>query len=582
MSETAAAKKKGAVNEESKRSFLSIVLGGLTLLVLALIYFALGQGDMEGIMIPQKQSYYVNVNGEVTPDADLSEFTFSDLHAGDLLIYSTKLQGHVNTPMIRVFLAHSTARVFLEDELIYEYGEPHQHMFGYGYITVPLPSDYEGKTLTVAQTVQENGEIHKIRIPSVCDADRYNDGILGSKRLQLIVDCAVILLSATVIIVGFMSLRRNPEVRNLIWMSIAFIGIGLWDFGIDNLIELFGRNQLALKGYIEYLSLYIAPLFFTMYFADDFYYHYKGKNRMWFPVMISVDVAFPIIAIFLHFTDIIHIPKILVGGHVIIVVTLFYILAMTIVRVIRKEVIHKEMLIGTIVLVVVSMVDFARYLFYKFVNVQASDFESIVLIGLYVFALSVIIDYFNTQQRTMLAEARNEALEKLAYEDIMTGVYNRQKINELEQQIVKEPRPFGIVNFDLNDLKKANDRYGHTEGDRLITDFASLLQSVFGKAGVVARMGGDEFIVVYPDLAAVDHEKLMGRLEEECERINRDRDGVRISYAGGFAGVSQEELEQMRKQGDDEIGRVFREMYKRADQKMYENKALVKAKASEG
>ena len=74
----------------------------------------------------------------------------------------------------------------------------------------------------------------------------------------------------------------------------------------------------------------------------------------------------------------------------------------------------------------------------------------------------------------------------------------------------------------------------------------------------------------------------MERLKEECEQMNRDREGVRISYAGGFAGVGQEELERMKKDGEDKIGRVFREMYKRADEKMYENKALVKAKASEG
>jgi hypothetical protein len=80
-----------------------------------------------------------------------------------------------------------------------------------------------------------------------------------------------------------------------------------------------------------------------------------------------------------------------------------------------------------------------------------------MLIGLYVFALSVIIDFFNTQQRTALAEAKNEALEKLAYEDIMTGVFNRLKMNELAEQLIQSRKKFGIVNFDLNDLKKAKE-----------------------------------------------------------------------------------------------------------------------------
>jgi len=570
--------RKKTKSEENKRSFLSILVGAAALFLLVLIYAAMKKSDVGEIKQQQDQRYDVNVNGEMHYDVDLASFTFPDMHAGELLIYSTKLKGHVETPVIRLFVAHSSIRVFLDDVLLYEYGEQTQHMYGYGYITVPLPSDYEGRTLTVAQTVRENGEIRKIRMPSVCNADRFNDGIIGDKRIQLIVSCAVIVLSATVIVVGFLFIRQNPKIRNLIWMSISFIFIALWSFDISNLIELFAPNQLALKGYIEYFSLYIAPVFFLMYFADDFYYNYKGKNRYLFPVLIAVEVAFPILALFLHFLDILHLPKILLVGHILIVLTLFYVLSMSIVRVRRRQVIHKEMLVGTILLVIVSMIEFARYLYYKYVNVQSSDFESIVLIGLYFFALSVIIDFFNSQQRTLLAEGKNEVLEKLAYEDIMTGVYNRQKVNELEQEIVKEPRPFGIVNFDLNDLKKANDRYGHAEGDRLITDFATLLQGVFSEAGIVARMGGDEFIVVYPHLENVDHEALMERLRKDCEKQNRNREGVQISYAAGFAGIREEELERM--QEDAEIARVFREIYKRADEKMYENKALVKGKVS--
>ena len=574
--------KKRSRNEENRRSYLSIVVGLLAMFLLGLIYASMKRTDVGEIKLQQDQHYDVNVNGEVFNDVDLREFTFPDMHKGELLIYSTKLQGHLEAPVIRLFVAHSSVRVFLDGELLYEYGQKPQHMYGYGYLTVPLPSDYEGRTLTVAQTVQEDGEIRKIRIPSICNADRFNDGIIGDKRIQLVVCCSVILLSATVIVVGFLFIRRNPKIRNLIWMAISFIFIALWSFGISNLIELFAGNHLALKGYVEYFSLYAAPVFFSMYFADDFYYNYEGKNRYIFPVLIAVEVAFPIIALFLHFLDIVHLPKVLLVGHILIVTTLIYVLTMSVIRVkkrqgIYKQGIHKEMLVGTVLLVIVSMIEFGRYLYYKYVNVQNSDFESIVLIGLYIFALSVIIDFFNSQQRTMLAEAKNEVLEKLAYEDIMTGVYNRQKINDLEREIVKNPRPFGIVNFDLNDLKKANDQYGHAEGDKLITDFADLLQSVFSKDGVVARMGGDEFIVVYPELGAVDHEKLMQQLRQACDKKNRDRGGVQISFAAGYACVGEEELGKMRQQGENETGRLFREMYKRADEKMYENKAKVKA-----
>ena len=573
MNDTSRQKHTGD-NESVSRMIMSVIAGVAALVIIVLIYSSMGNVPADTISVPQSQLYDVTVNGEEFPGVDLAKFSFPPMKRGEKLCYSTCLQGDMEAPVLRLFVSHSSVKVFLDDEFLYEYGQEKQHMYGYGYVSIPLPHDYEGRRLRVEQTVEENTEVRKIRFPSVVNADLYNDGILGAKRLQLIVCVSIIILSITVIVVGLFSIKKNPEIRSLIWMSVAFLGMGSWEFCISNLIELFARNQLALKGYIEYLALYISPLFFTMYFADDLYYNNKRKSRIHFPILVSLEVAFPIIALFLHFTDVIHLPKVLTVGHILIALALVYIMLMSIKQVIRREVIHKEMLAGTVVLVATGLVEFGRYMYFKYVNVQNKDFESIMLIGLYVFALSIIIDFFNTQQKTFRAEARSEALEKIAYEDIMTGLFNRQKINELEEQLLNENRSFGIVNFDLNDLKKANDQYGHAEGDRLLTDFAGLLKSVFSKAGVVARMGGDEFIVVYPDMDKADHEALMRKLKDECEKKNRERDEIKIVYASGFAQKGEELTDDLHT-GNEE-GRVFQEVYKLADKRMYENKALIK------
>ena len=89
----------------------------------------------------------------------------------------------------------------------------------------------------------------------------------------------------------------------------------------------------------------------------------------------------------------------------------------------------------------------------------------------------------------------------------------------------------GIISFDLNDLKKTNDLYGHLEGDRLLNDFAELLKDCFGKSSTVARMGGDEFIVFFEDISVTDTEGLLENMRKKTEELNRTRTPLPLSYA---------------------------------------------------
>ena len=555
------------------RSFFTVVAGVATLILMVFIYSFMGTDSTELLMVEQDQPFDIILDGQEYHGIPLQEFSVPLLKAGQEITYSSRLKGALKSPALRILLTHSSARVFLDDTLIYEYGQDKSLMYGYGYLTIPLPQDYEGRMLRVEQTIHESNELRRFRPPVVVNADRYNDGLYGAKRYLLFFDITILVLAITVIVVGLLFMRKNPEYRQLIWMAIAFCGIATWEFCITNLINILARNELALKGYLEYLSLYTAPFFFTLYFAEDLYYGNTKKSRIIFPILATVEALFPVVALILHFADIIHLPRVLSFCHIEIVLMLVYILYMSIRGTGRKKTIHKEMLVGTVALVVVALLEFGRYMFYKYLASGNGEFESIMLIGVYIFALCFIIDFFNTQQRTMLAEAKSEALEKIAYVDIMTGLNNRQKVNEYVQETVREKRRFGIVSFDLNGLKKANDIYGHMEGDRLITDFAHLLNEVYSKDAMVARLGGDEFVVIYPDVKAADHEALAKEMKEKCDAQNKERGKVQLSYACGYSAITEEEFDTMNRSDYDRSLRIFRDVYKRADEKMYEDKA---------
>ena len=86
-------------------------------------------------------------------------------------------------------------------------------------------------------------------------------------------------------------------------------------------------------------------------------------------------------------------------------------------------------------------------------------------------------------------------LERLSFEDTLTGVFNRNSFNHDIEKLKKHRlNDVGIAFFDINGLKEVNDTKGHVEGDRLIKAAAEVISSVF--SGETYRIGGDEFVVI--------------------------------------------------------------------------------------
>lgn len=105
-----------------------------------------------------------------------------------------------------------------------------------------------------------------------------------------------------------------------------------------------------------------------------------------------------------------------------------------------------------------------------------------------------------------------ERLRELAGFDPLTGLPNRYGyLERLRQLDTKEMLPLSIVVGDVNGLKEVNDNFGHSQGDSLLQSVAEILQTCCPAEGYVARMGGDEFIMLLPRCT---HEKALGVIAE--------------------------------------------------------------------
>ncbi len=126
-------------------------------------------------------------------------------------------------------------------------------------------------------------------------------------------------------------------------------------------------------------------------------------------------------------------------------------------------------------------------------------------------------------------KSMEEDLRTLAITDELTGLYNRRGFLTLAGQQLKLASRLkrGVLLFyaDLDGLKMINDRYGHQEGDTAILETSNILKSVFRESDIVARIGGDEFVVFPVQVTDSSAETLSRRFNEHLERKNNKRDG---------------------------------------------------------
>jgi len=157
-------------------------------------------------------------------------------------------------------------------------------------------------------------------------------------------------------------------------------------------------------------------------------------------------------------------------------------------------------------------------------------------------ALRVAFD----RRRRRLNEAMAQ-LGELAMRDELTGLYNRRYIMDvLGRQKALADRghvSFSLCYCDLDHFKQINDRYGHQVGDRVLGDFARIAESVVRSVDFVARLGGEEFLLV---LVGADKNTAQGVAQRLCERtkfiaIIPEVPDFRLSVSVGIASFRPDE-----------------------------------------
>ncbi len=134
--------------------------------------------------------------------------------------------------------------------------------------------------------------------------------------------------------------------------------------------------------------------------------------------------------------------------------------------------------------------------------------------------LAILVIYVTVQAQTISeAKLREKILNEVSYTDSLTGLKNRRAYEEFLLNDDPE-RNKCVAFFDLNYLKHTNDTLGHASGDKLLKDFAGLLNECFPD-GEIFRISGDEFVVVLYSISADDVDLRMQNVGKKILEMNR-------------------------------------------------------------
>lgn len=196
--------------------------------------------------------------------------------------------------------------------------------------------------------------------------------------------------------------------------------------------------------------------------------------------------------------------------------------------------------------------------------VSEIDKEKNRMIATFIIAAILISIFF-----VVLTVKNTNAIVRFAYRDVLTGALNKnaynEELNHLEEQIHFSKAEFAVGVFDINDLKKENDTYGHSSGDKLIINSFNLIRQIFKKYSVY-RIGGDEFVVIMKNCSLEEYKQLIQNFKDTMEKRNSNLNtGEKEIYvACGLAWY------------DVETDLTYADVFDRADRRMYENKIQIK------
>jgi diguanylate cyclase len=168
------------------------------------------------------------------------------------------------------------------------------------------------------------------------------------------------------------------------------------------------------------------------------------------------------------------------------------------------------------------------------------------------------------EQRIRRLEAELRDLSEQVRADQLTGSLNRNGLDEVfareKNRAERHDRPLCVALLDVDNFKRLNDTYGHAAGDDALRHLVRVVKAALRPADMVARLGGEEFVIVLPESTVESAVQTMTRLQRELTKhfFLHDNEKLLITFSAGVA---------RHRHGEDQAA-----LLQRADRAMYQAK----------
>ncbi len=376
---------------------------------------------------------------------------------------------------------------------------------------------------------------------------------------RFIIAAAILLVGIILFFYVVFILKKVQQKEPLFHFTLFAIMLGLWYMSETQLLEMFLPIHVGLL-YMDHMMLMIMPIPFLLFLQQI----YQSKNhRLW--SFICANCIVVAVRIVLQLFDIRDLRETLWLTHVMIALSIIVVAFFSIYEVTKYKLTGQVKLnISCVLIILVTIV--LELLEYR-VNNKSTPYGSL---GFLFYIIVMAIESVRNSRKVIEQAKESELYRKLAFTDELTKLYNRTAFNKdmnerfMKVEIEYKVIPTVLFMFDLNDLKKCNDNFGHEYGDCYITMVSHIIKEVFGIDGKCYRIGGDEFCSIMNYTSQEDIENKYNRFVEEIQKKNEQEFVVPVSVAVGYAIY------------DPAIDKSLEETLKRADVMMYQNKQKIK------